>query len=117
MKRIFNLITIFFIFSIAIIFSFLSKTTFDSVQHPVNHTGYIQNIKKDVVVLLSNNTLKSKITTRKQTNNTGFSNIYPFFTVLKETNNLLISSSQNFNKNYIYNVSSITNESQKIRAP
>ena len=98
-------------------FTCLSKTTFDNVQHSVNKKGYIQNIKKENIILLSNSTCKNKISTRKQKNNNGFSTLYPITTTFKVPNNELIANSFNFNKKNIYNLSNNANEIHKIRAP
>ena len=117
MKRTYNIVIFFFIFAVALIFSFMSKASFDCVQHSVNPSGYIQDIKRETIVLLSNSTKTSTISSRKQKNNTGFSNIYPFFVNLKQDNNILIADSQNFNVNYTFNLSNNIKEAHKIRAP
>ena len=112
MKRIFNLVMIFF----ALAISFLLKPNALHAQ-PVDTISYLQNTKSEAVVLASNSILDGGIYSKQEEESPNFSGGSPFLVsyVLKKTD---YSKNKTYLKgSFIHNLSTNNKKIHQIRAP
>ena len=112
MKRIFNLVMIFFALAISFLLesNALQSQTIDTI-------SYLQNTKSETVVLASNSILGSEIYSNQEEEAPNFSGGSPFLVSFA-------SKKADFNKNktqlngcFIHNLSTSNQKVQQIRAP
>ena len=112
MKRIFNLVMIFF----ALAITFLLEPNALHAQ-PVDTISYLQNTKSETVVLASNSILGGEIYSNQEEESPNFSGDSPFLVSF-------VSKKADFNKNktqlngcFIHNLSTNNQKVHQIRAP
>lgn len=116
MKRIFNIFIFCFIFAFTLVLSLLSEQSIAHTQLPIKTTGFIQNIQKENVVLISNNIQKSEITSR-QKNNNSFTDTNLFFVNYNSINYSSDKTTLQFSGEYTHNLSKSNKKTNEIRAP
>ena len=112
MKRIFNLIIIFFALATTLLLEPNALQT-----QPVECIGYIQNIKNETVVLASNNIVSGEIYSNQEEDAPNISGGSPFLVshVSKKADFNKIKAL--LNKSFIHNLSANNKKVHPIRAP
>ena len=112
MKRLFKIVIIFFALALSLLFEpgKIQVQTIDSV-------GYIQSVKNESVVLVSNNIFNGEINSYQEEENQNFSGNSPLLVSY-------LSKKENFSKNkahvngcFIHNLSANNQKIHQIRAP
>ena len=112
MKRIFKIIIIFFTLAT---FLLLGSQTLQA--QPVDTTGYIQNVKRETVALVSNNILNGEISSYQEENTQNYSGNSPLIHTLNTNKGLYTKNKTHINGSFIHNLSTDKQKVQQIRAP
>ena len=112
MKRLFYIVILFF----ALTLSLLVEQRGVQAQ-PIYSGGSIQNVKKETVILVSNNILNGEITSYQQKKNTNFSGITNLLANYLPVNNLFDHNKPILDGCFIHNYSTNKEKTHQIRAP
>ena len=110
MKRIFNLIMIFFALAIALL---LEPNSFQNQQVD----AYVQNVKSETVVLASNTLLGGEIYSNQEENFPNYSGGTPFLVSFISKDNSYCKNKTQLNGSFIHNLSTSKQKVHQIRAP
>lgn len=112
MKRLLSIITLFF----ALAFSFMLESCALHSQ-PIDTIGYIQNVKTETVVLVSNNILGGEISSYQEENSSNYLGNSPVILSFISDNTLLDKTKSHLNGCFIHNLSTNKEKVNQIRAP
>lgn len=112
MKSLFKLFIIFFSLAITLLLESYALPT-----QAVDTTGYIQNVKNETVVLVSNNILNCEISSAQEENNQNFSTLSPLIIAYFLKDNLFTKTTTQLNGSFIHNLSTDNKKVHPIRAP
>ena len=112
MKSCFKLLMIIFSLAIALL---LGPSTLQT--QAIDTTGYIQNIKNETVVLVSNNILNGEISSYQEENSHNYTGNSPLVLTIDSNKNLYTKNITHLNGCFIHNLSTDNQKVQQIRAP
>lgn len=84
---------------------------------PIDTLGYIQNIKTETVVLVSNNILNGEISSIQEENNNIFSGSTPLIITEHYSSDIFKKNKSQLNECFIHNLSADKQKVHQIRAP
>ena len=116
MKKIFNITMFILVIALAVVLSLLPGV--DALQSEfIETTGCIKSIKKETVVLISNNGLNGEITSRNNKKNPIYTNSSPLILASQTVGNLFNNEQVKINSSYDYDLSIDKQNIHQIRAP
>lgn len=84
---------------------------------PIDTIDYIQNVKTETVVLVSNNILCGEISSYQEENSSNYLNNSPVILSFISDNTLLEKTKSHLNGRFIHNLSTNKQKVNQIRAP
>lgn len=112
MKRFFQICIFFFAFALTFFFG-----PNELQVHEFDNVGYIQSVKKESVVLVSNNFFNGEINTNQQKKNQDFSNSIPIVLTYNSGDSLFNKGIALTKGCFIHNLSTNKTKVHQIRAP
>ena len=112
MRQFFRIIIVFFTSALLLLLeqNYIQAQSVDSI-------GYIQNIKNETVVLVSNNILNSEVFSSEQKNDQNFIGSTPFVLGYQPVESLFNKNTTQLNGSFIHNLSTNKQKVHQIRAP
>ena len=112
MKKLFHIVILFFTLALTLLLGAneIQAQTFES-------TGYVQNIKHESVVLISDNLLNGEISSLEKKKEQSSSSSTPMILALDTINNIFDKNKTLLNGKFIHNLSTDNSKVHPIRAP
>ena len=112
MKKLFHIVILFFTLALTLLLGAneIQAQTFES-------TGYVQNIKHESVVLISDNLLNGEISSLEKKKEQSSSSSTPMILALDTVNNIFDKNKTLLNGKFIHNLSTDNSKVHPIRAP
>ena len=112
MKKLFHIVILFFTLALTLL---LGANEIQA--QTIESTGYVQNIKHESVVLISDNLLNGEISSLEQKKEQSSSSSTPMILALDTVNNIFNKNKTLLNGKFIHNLSTDNSKVHPIRAP